>query len=620
MATSFEGMDLSLVVLAVASYVGIWVYNVDLVKGGELLPTLRLPFVLCFAVGIGSGILTAAAVGRSEVWIEGTIGAAVLIVSMILHHHSLAIATWGIALAAALLRVDAPPSFFFFVVVLFVTSYAVSNKGFVELFGTGAVLFSLVVAFMLLIIQLIGPTRTSIAFIMSFCILVNLLLTGVSAKPHPLYHQLMTLLAAAAAAAIGMEVTNLTIHVPVLTAILSVGLAFLVWYFTRHPGILGPFYSFEMRAAGLCGVSVMSTLVTAASMETNEAQPPLSFTLFCIVSGYCTALVVVAIIVILVQILEPTSPHSHQLFWLDTAMMLGYLFLPGMILALTSPLGSAFLNRVIAGYGTIGEVLGPVLDASQRVFGLIDPSWHYAAVSSLMVSVAFVLYRQLLSSHLVLAPLFSNTVGAASPRTNNVALTFNGALDSEATPKLLKLLKDAELKSTFFVDGKSVRENPELVRQVAEAGHEVGALGFAGPAWTTEVLADITRTRDLVHAATRKPVSWYRPADGSSDIRVVRGANRVGLRAALWSICTWDWNFQDKDDMISELKDQGTGAGDVILLHHTIPEHLKPSLQKLAASHDVVELTAQVVRYLETKGLTSVTMSDLHPIDGDVEA
>src|SRR5258707_469759 len=57
------------------------------------------------------------------------------------------------------------------------------------------------------------------------------------------------------------------------------------------------------------------------------------------------------------------------------------------------------------------------------------------------------------------------------PKT--IALTFDDGPHAGKTESLLKLLKQLDLKATFFVVGKMVDRNPDLVRQELAEGHEV---------------------------------------------------------------------------------------------------------------------------------------------------
>lgn len=51
---------------------------------------------------------------------------------------------------------------------------------------------------------------------------------------------------------------------------------------------------------------------------------------------------------------------------------------------------------------------------------------------------------------------------------------------SESTsPRLLKLFERYKLRTSWFIPGHSIERFPRQMRQVADAGHEIGAHGYA---------------------------------------------------------------------------------------------------------------------------------------------
>ena len=55
-----------------------------------------------------------------------------------------------------------------------------------------------------------------------------------------------------------------------------------------------------------------------------------------------------------------------------------------------------------------------------------------------------------------------------------VVLTFDDGPNPPHTQALLEVLKEHDVKATFFLKGRNIEAFPELVRAVAEAGHEIG--------------------------------------------------------------------------------------------------------------------------------------------------
>lgn len=97
------------------------------------------------------------------------------------------------------------------------------------------------------------------------------------------------------------------------------------------------------------------------------------------------------------------------------------------------------------------------------------------------------------------SPLMSGKAGSADDRRLVVALTFDFDAESvwlsdklespsvvsrgtygakEGVPRILKLLSKYNLPATFFIPGYTADRYPDVVRSIANAGHEIGHHGY----------------------------------------------------------------------------------------------------------------------------------------------
>ncbi|MBE3596434.1 MAG: polysaccharide deacetylase family protein [Hydrogenibacillus sp.] len=150
-----------------------------------------------------------------------------------------------------------------------------------------------------------------------------------------------------------------------------------------------------------------------------------------------------------------------------------------------------------------------------------------------------------------------------------VHLTFDDGPHPEYTPKLLALLKRYGARATFFVVGEAARAHPDLIRQIAAHGHEIGlhnvrhVPNWIHPPWRTgrelRRLAD-----DIEQLAGRRP-TLYRPPWGILgllDLIFVRG-----FRVVLWSIMPRDWERRSDPRTMKWRILHRLAPGEIILLH-----------------------------------------------------
>jgi polysaccharide deacetylase family protein (PEP-CTERM system associated) len=85
--------------------------------------------------------------------------------------------------------------------------------------------------------------------------------------------------------------------------------------------------------------------------------------------------------------------------------------------------------------------------------------------------------------------------------------------------RILGLFDEAGVKATFFTLGWVAERYPELVRRIADEGHEVASHGWSHVRVTQQAAAafreDVTRTKALLEDVTGKAVKGYRAASYS---------------------------------------------------------------------------------------------------------
>jgi peptidoglycan/xylan/chitin deacetylase (PgdA/CDA1 family) len=171
------------------------------------------------------------------------------------------------------------------------------------------------------------------------------------------------------------------------------------------------------------------------------------------------------------------------------------------------------------------------------------------------------------------------------------ALTFNGDPDPKLLPSLLAALKQYNMHATFFVYGQTAERSPDLIAQIAAAGHEVAVGGYSATDLTgvapAEAGKQLQKARDLIAAAAGQAPAHFRPPFGRVDNQVVTAAAGVGLRVAMWTNVT----VQDAPGSdAADLADRLAGVvypGAVVMLHQdrvgTVAA-LEPLLAELQAS------------------------------------
>jgi peptidoglycan-N-acetylglucosamine deacetylase len=183
----------------------------------------------------------------------------------------------------------------------------------------------------------------------------------------------------------------------------------------------------------------------------------------------------------------------------------------------------------------------------------------------------------LLPSALSLGPVRAALTPTVSPAalsglsgSDHVALTYDDGPDTASTPAFLDLLDRLGVRATFFVLGRHLGDRG-LLREMAEAGHEIGVHGWDHrpvAVHAARTLHDgIARTRDLVEDTTGQEVRWYRPPYGLVTVVSWWAARRAGLDTVLWSAWGRDWEGRATPASVSRLVSTQLRPGGTVLLH-----------------------------------------------------
>lgn len=142
---------------------------------------------------------------------------------------------------------------------------------------------------------------------------------------------------------------------------------------------------------------------------------------------------------------------------------------------------------------------------------------------------------------------FSDTTLLNGPADDiNVAITFDDGPHPTLTPRLLDILKQRGLTATFFVIGVMARAYPDVLRRIADEGHEIGNHTFRHPNLSDlsdqRVFDEIDRTTDIVDRIVKAQPTTMRPPYGSLTRRQRRILHETRkLPTVLWSIDPRDW-------------------------------------------------------------------------------
>lgn len=127
-----------------------------------------------------------------------------------------------------------------------------------------------------------------------------------------------------------------------------------------------------------------------------------------------------------------------------------------------------------------------------------------------------------------------------------VYLTFDAGYDNGNMEKILKTLKEKDVKSTFFLTGDFLTRESELVKMIDEDGHIVANHSWGHKNITTlskeNLQKELTKVEDKYKELTGKDmVKFFRPPAGNFNKQSLKIIQELGYKTFFWSIAFKDW-------------------------------------------------------------------------------
>jgi len=214
----------------------------------------------------------------------------------------------------------------------------------------------------------------------------------------------------------------------------------------------------------------------------------------------------------------------------------------------------------------------------------------------------------------------SNTLWRGPTENRVVALTFDDGPKAPFTQHLLAALQTLGVKATFFVVGNSIEKEPDLLKQIADAGHELANHSYSHSDFTTlsddQVRAEVTKTQAAIWRYGQQRTPWFRPPGGNTDARVQGLLAELGVVTVMWTINAEDYTvLNQRFPLRNELKDlkgkySVDYAGDV--LQRVLAKASPGSIVLMHNGGDAtLAALPQIVAALRERGYGFVTLSGL---------
>ena len=165
---------------------------------------------------------------------------------------------------------------------------------------------------------------------------------------------------------------------------------------------------------------------------------------------------------------------------------------------------------------------------------------------------------------------FGRNFCGGNSTTKQIALTFDDGPNDPHTLHLLDVLARHNVRATFFMIGRYVRQHPDIAAEVAQRGHIIGNHTFTHPLLTIQSMSrirdEITHCSAALTDAVGEHSNLFRPPWGGRRPGVFSLARQLGLEPVMWNVTGYDWNAPSAHYIEQKVARRIRG-GAVVLLH-----------------------------------------------------
>jgi len=195
-----------------------------------------------------------------------------------------------------------------------------------------------------------------------------------------------------------------------------------------------------------------------------------------------------------------------------------------------------------------------------------------------------------------------------------LVLTFDDGPGSSLTPAILNMLGEGRARATFFLLGRNIAGREEIVRKIAEQGHDICSHGYdhlhSLKTSPFRVLSDIKRGWEAIDAAlgTMRKTYPFRPPYGKLNIISLLYLLLKKVPIVYWSVDSGDtWRDMTDSLRVAQLAEKAGGA---VSLAHDFDR------KNENRSRYVIESVRAALAVAADKGMRVLTVSEFLELGG----
>lgn len=234
--------------------------------------------------------------------------------------------------------------------------------------------------------------------------------------------------------------------------------------------------------------------------------------------------------------------------------------------------------------------------------------YYFLGISLWWFLIPILSYKALIifGSANIQSNFYAKTYCNAITEEKIIALSFDDGPNPVYTPKVLSILEEHNATATFFVIGKNIQGNENIIRKIDAAGHTIGNHTFSHSFFIdfkgkTGFMYELDATSDIIYNIIKKRMKFFRPPYGVTTPHLANASKALNYDIIGWNIRSLD-TTNDKEEKIANRVISQIKPGSIILFHDT--------------SEKTSQVLKQTLNFVKENGFKIVSVEELLKLKG----
>ncbi|MGL5100145.1 MAG: polysaccharide deacetylase family protein, partial [Fusobacteriaceae bacterium] len=197
-------------------------------------------------------------------------------------------------------------------------------------------------------------------------------------------------------------------------------------------------------------------------------------------------------------------------------------------------------------------------------------------------------------------PKMAKVIRGGSSEKKLLALTFDDGPNDTSLLKILELLKEHDIKASFFFIGSYIKNYPEETIKTFDEGHLVLNHTYAHPNLKNysenEIFLEVSKGNQIIRDVLKKNPKMYRPPYGVVTKSKLQALGRLNMVLIGWNVDSRDWSNHETLNSVIQITKGQIKSGSIILMH-TQPGKMR--------TYEALKI---LIPYLQGEGYTFVKL------------